>query len=255
MKLIRAVAIVLTITVLAWAGVHYFYSGMKDALTKAVPAKSEEQTSTLQSVGGESSSETEEVVDYQVIVTRNIFKAEEDSGMDEEEGLDEEELEETSLQLVLLGTVTGMEKDARAIIIDKKERKQNLYRIGELVQSAKIRKISRGKVVLEVNGKNEVLIIKDREGGGPQVPGAPRTTSRRTPAVREDVVREPAQVVRPRRRISLRQPRKVTAVAKEEAGIEEPEADMEEGEPQNDIQSVQQEPNEAVETEDNTDTY
>ena len=112
----------------------------------------------------------------------------------------------TSLNLTLLGTVTGNDRDARAIIVDNKEKQQDLYQVGDAVQGAFIESIERGKITLDVNGKKEALLIKERVGGGPGAPSVPRSKPR---LVTEDsAVKNTNRKVpraRPHRRISFRQ--------------------------------------------------
>ena len=107
-------------------------------------------------------------MDFQSIVRRNIFQASLTSGVLEKKVV--EEVVPTKLDLTLLGTVTGKERDARAVIVDNKEKQQDIYRIGDAVQGATLQAISRGEVTLDVNGKKEALFLKDREGGGAAAP-------------------------------------------------------------------------------------
>jgi general secretion pathway protein C len=75
-------------------------------------------------------------------------------------------LEPTSLALTLLGTIAGDEESARAIIFDKKKKNQNIYRVEDTVQGAMIKQILRGKVVLRVDGRDEILyMIEDEKPG------------------------------------------------------------------------------------------
>ena len=68
-----------------------------------------------------------------------------------------EQLESTSLKVSLLGTVTGDDKNAYAVIEEISNRKQGLYRVGDSVQDAIVKMIFREKVVLRVGGKDQVL--------------------------------------------------------------------------------------------------
>jgi len=118
--------------------------------------------------------------DFQIIVTRNIFQASLESVAQKPEEV-VEELAPTSLNLTLLGTVTGNDRDARAIIVDNKEKQQDLYQVGDAVQGAFIESIERGKITLDVNGNKEALLIKEREGGGPGAPNVPQSEPRLVP--------------------------------------------------------------------------
>jgi type II secretory pathway component PulC len=98
--------------------------------------------------------------EYSMIVKRNIFGAAETAtpaspGAEKVEPV--ELLEETKLQLSLLGTIAGDTQSARAFILDQRTRKQGLYRVGDSIQDAMIRQILRGKIVLRHSDKDEVL--------------------------------------------------------------------------------------------------
>lgn len=105
---------------------------------------------------------------FDVIVDRNIFGAAESAaaGVVETPQIQKEDieaLERTTLKIVLLGTVTGPEESARAVIEDSARKVQGLYRVGDAVQNAVIQKIVRGKVVLRVGEKDQVLSMDTPE--------------------------------------------------------------------------------------------
>lgn len=76
----------------------------------------------------------------------------------------------TSLQIVLMGTVTGSEGTERAIILDKAKKKQELFNTGDEVQGALVKEIRRGKVILAQNGREEILDISEAAKMRPRVP-------------------------------------------------------------------------------------
>jgi general secretion pathway protein C len=101
---------------------------------------------------------------YSAVTERNLFQTKTDAG-GRPEKLNIEALEPTDLKLDLLGTITGDKKEAFAVIEDTTTKQQHLFRIGDTVQNATVRMILREKVVLNVNGKDEILKIeKNREG-------------------------------------------------------------------------------------------
>jgi len=108
--------------------------------------------------------------EYTMIVERNIFGATEKAEPPpvEEKVEPIETLEETTLQLSLLGTIAGHAGSARAIILDEKQRSQDIYRVGDTVQGAEIRQILRGKVILRHGEKDEILSMV--EGDEPPSP-------------------------------------------------------------------------------------
>lgn len=87
-----------------------------------------------------------------------------------------DDLEPTALNVALLGTVSGDEKTARAIIQDKAKKSQSLFKEGDTIQNAQIMKILRGKVILKVGEKNQVLIMEEQSTAS--------ASSRRKPSTR-----------------------------------------------------------------------
>jgi general secretion pathway protein C len=100
-----------------------------------------------------------ELSHYQTIIERNLFKTKTETGGGPDK-IDIKTLEPTDLKLNLLGTITGDEKEAYAVIEDLIDKKQDLYRIGDTIQNATVKMILREKVVLNVNGKDEILGIE-----------------------------------------------------------------------------------------------
>jgi general secretion pathway protein C len=101
---------------------------------------------------------------YSAVAERNLFQTKTGTG-GRAEKLDIENLEPTNLKLDLLGTITGDKKEAFAVIEDTATKQQKLFRIGDTIQNATVKMILREKVVLNVNGKDEILKIeKNREG-------------------------------------------------------------------------------------------
>ena len=74
-------------------------------------------------------------------------------------------LKPTSLNILLIGTVFGPEAVAFAVIEEKDKKKQDLYQTGDKIQGAMVKKILREKVVLEVNGKDEILEMEQAKAG------------------------------------------------------------------------------------------
>ncbi len=96
---------------------------------------------------------------YSIINKRNLFNTGKKVKIHVDK-VDINDLKQTKLKLKLLGTVTGNKNKAYAVIDDLKERKQNLYRVGDSLQNATVKLILREKVVLNFNGKDEILGMK-----------------------------------------------------------------------------------------------
>ena len=240
--MIRVLLTMLSLTILVYMGISLWYERVEQGLLALIPAGSEV---VKPADDGSAAVVVHSVLsgDYEVIVSRNIFQALLEVSDSESLLIEDENHEETSLKLVLLGTVVGDEMDARAIILDEQEKKQDLFRIGDSVQNARIRKIGRGKVILDVNGRTEALTIKERKGGGS--PSPPTAVGRRTnQEIRRAAVQKRVPVVRPRRRISFRESRPQLPEAVEEPlePLEVEEGALEEG-----VDEESEEPGEGLE--------
>ena len=225
------------IALLVYAGVTLWYSRVEERLQGQQPVEQKERVPTPVQ------EERQPVVvvaedDYRIILTRNIFKAaleaRDQSGESSQADLDD--LAETKLHLVLLGTVTGGKDDARAIIRDEKTKLEDLYQAGSELQGAIISRISRGKVVLQLNGREEILTIKDPENENQGQNGAPRMESKAagktlSPPGRE--VENKVPEAQPRRRISFRNAAPAAPGAENPASpsLDESQAEMAEKQP------------------------
>ncbi len=96
--------------------------------------------------------------DVRIVLQRRLFGPP-PSGKDTEESVGEsiEDLQTTSLDLVLLGTIIGENEESRAIILEKAKKTQDIYQRGEMVQGAQLKEILRGKIILHFNDKDEIL--------------------------------------------------------------------------------------------------
>ena len=197
----------IVITVLVYVGVQLWYGKVETRLQQQAASKVEQQEQTVEqsdSLPAQTDSSDDAI---QVILSRNIFQAglsSETEGEVERPQSPIDQLARTQLSLSLLGTVTGNSEDTRAIIRDDKTGLEDLYRVGSEIQGATIRSISRGEVVLLVNGREEALVIKEREGGDGNDLG--RVSSRMPVAVGEpeEHLTQPTPKAVPRRRISFR---------------------------------------------------
>ncbi|BCO09787.1 hypothetical protein GF1_21630 [Desulfolithobacter dissulfuricans] len=151
----------LLITTLLYGAVLFFYSRLEQRMQ--VPEAALDQRKKQPGTIVAADAGPVQALDYQLIVQRNIFQAVVNEPLPQKEKDREEPLEATSLKLELLGTVSGNERDARAIIVDEKEKRQDIYHVGDAVQGAIIESIERGKVILRVGKRREVLLLKDRE--------------------------------------------------------------------------------------------
>jgi len=99
---------------------------------------------------------------YSPIIERDLLKTKKNSNKILKDKINLEALKHTDLKLRLWGTVTADDKQtAYAVIEELKVKKQNLYRVGDKVQDATVKMIFREKVVLSINGRDEILEIEE----------------------------------------------------------------------------------------------
>jgi type II secretory pathway component PulC len=145
------------ITILAIGGVEIFYRILFPRFMQInQEPKAQDAGPKIESPA---SSEQKKRPDFQTILKRNLFGAslkETKPAAAEQPAADK--LAATALDISLLGTITGPPNTRRAILMDKKKRVQDIYYQGDTVQGALIKEIQRGKVILSVNGKEELLV-------------------------------------------------------------------------------------------------
>lgn len=150
------------ITIAAYLGVSGIYKLAVARLdyVRPAPSRAEESSSPI-------TPSVHPFSHYREIADRNLFntQAEIQKPPPEPEDTDIASLKKTDLKLKLFGTVTGIPSRSYAVIQDLQKRKQRLYSVGDAVRTATVKQILRNKVVLQVNGENEVLEIEKRQGG------------------------------------------------------------------------------------------
>ncbi len=93
---------------------------------------------------------------YNIITQRNLFRTKIKSEK-KSKPLNIETLKQTDLKLKLWGTVTGENETPYAVIEAQNKKKQNLYRTGDSIQNATVKKILEKRVILNVDGRDEIL--------------------------------------------------------------------------------------------------
>jgi type II secretory pathway component PulC len=114
------------------------------------------------------SSKGKRLEDYGLIASRDVFHTTKEtaktSGKDQDE-----EIKVTELNLQLKGTVVGEGKDSYAFILDKGSKKEEVYYANDFVMGAQILKITKGRVILNVDGKEEALLMVDESRTLPEM--------------------------------------------------------------------------------------
>jgi general secretion pathway protein C len=125
---------------------------------------------------------------YAVIHERDLFHSAKEKVTTKKPGgkskkvvIKEGALEKTPLQVRLRGTVYREKGNSVAIIEDLKTRKQDLYHVGDMILGeAKLIAVSRNKVYLERNGKQEILEVYAKTEEKPSGRRAKRPPARRS---------------------------------------------------------------------------
>lgn len=131
------------------------------------------------------------LLEYAEIASRNIFNSE--SGQDEAGNTAasetaQEPVEDSDLNVVLLGTTVGPPEDTFAVIEDLESREQDLYQVGDTVrEEAEIVRVSRCRVVLNREGSREALECIEPDE---RIPGRARRMVRHTPRSRDAGIRK-----------------------------------------------------------------
>lgn len=147
---------IILITTACYLCVNGFYKLLSGGKGKASSFLSSERKSM---VGDTISESNKPLSHYKNIVSRNLFNTKAVAGKTDTK-LDLEKLKQTDLKLKLWGTVTGQAGSSYAVIEETGNRKQNLFRVGDEIQNATVKAIHREKVVLDVDGRDEVLAME-----------------------------------------------------------------------------------------------
>lgn len=229
------------VTVVVYAMVELFY-GMAVSSFLTID-KSSARVEANNRVEKKDVSELEKYSDYSIITSRNLFQSsaqvnaqDQSSEADPYAGI-----EATKLELVLMGTITGQDGADRAIIYKKRENKQEIFYKGDAIEGALIKRILRGRIILEYQGNDEILDMSEASSVRQQSNSAAQAAV--SPVVpRKKVLSGPSSQV-PRRRVisSGTQARRVApeeitpgegAVGEEQEEYIEPEELAEEGVPE-----------------------
>lgn len=99
---------------------------------------------------------------YRPILQRDLFRTRKETASPvNKTDINLDEMNRTELNLKLWGTVTGDAESSYAVIENTQNRQQNLYRAGDSIENATVKLILRSKVVLAVNGRDEILAMEE----------------------------------------------------------------------------------------------
>jgi len=94
---------------------------------------------------------------YEIIINRDIFKTK--NAAQKEIPEKKKSIKITDLNLKLMGTVVGKERDCFAIIMDGSTKKLGLYHLNDFIQGTRIVGILSDRVILNLEGEEECLLF------------------------------------------------------------------------------------------------
>jgi len=154
-KMITAIRNILFITVVIYLGISIAYKLTIMKLDSTIPIKTGRTRHTPIT-----ERQYRPLSDYKIITERDLLKTTPNQNISIIDQ-DKDKLPKTSLKLKLWGTVTGSIDKAYAIIEKLTTKGQALYRTGDTIETAVVKKILRKKVVLRMDGRDEVLEMED----------------------------------------------------------------------------------------------
>ncbi|MCK9274977.1 MAG: type II secretion system protein GspC [Syntrophales bacterium] len=184
----RIVFILFAITAISYLTVDIFYSVILRTVSSV-----KKQERIVEKSSADRIFNKEPLDAFEIISARNLFgSAEKKEAQEEEAAIDVDELEPTKLKLALLGTVSGSDKFDYAVIEEQGKRNQGLFRVGDIVSDATIKKIMRTRVILRVGDKDEILAMEDQKKERPKTAGGRPAESEvpRKISVDKDVIDE-----------------------------------------------------------------
>ena len=108
--------------------------------------------------------------DYAAISEKDVFRS--SKGATKSAVNEEADIEVTELNLALKGTVVGEGRSSYAVIVDNDSGKEDVYFQDDFVLGARITRITKNKVILNLNGKEEALLMTDQSRALPELGSA-----------------------------------------------------------------------------------
>ena len=116
---------------------------------------------------------------YSSIWEKDIFYTTDESPKEKTESVRLEELTLTSLNCSLIGTITEEDGNGWAIIRDNDDSSEKMVTLGSDVKGARVVRILQDKVIVNIHGRDELLLMDlEEKPAQPSVARATRTSSR-----------------------------------------------------------------------------
>ena len=110
------------------------------------------------------------LTDYAVISEKDVFRSSKVAA--KSAAGEEADIKVTELNLELKGTVVGEGRTSYAVIVDQDTGKEDVYFQDDFVLGARITRITKSKVILDLNGKEEALLMTDESRALPELGSA-----------------------------------------------------------------------------------
>jgi type II secretory pathway component PulC len=183
-----------------WAGVSivatWASSGRTAAADVSVPSK-------MYMPKDRAASKGKRLEDYALITAKDVFHTSKEIA--KTAGKDDEDIKVTDLNLELKGTVVGDGKDSYAFILEKGSKKEEVYYANDYVMGAQILRIMKGRVILNVNGSEEALLMADESrtlpemGSSEEKAGAEAVKPAEQKPAAQGATPPPRRIITPRR--------------------------------------------------------
>ena len=183
--LLRPFLILLAITILSYEAINLFYKIISFPLTNQTATSK----NNISSSGTTDNFQHNQLQDYGIITERNLFlttlKAVSDK--QSEGGLFDSDQKITDFDLK--GTVACNSSFGFIFIEERDTHKQKLYRLGDMIGSAKLIKITRNTATLRSEGREITLKVKATLEG-PLLPNSPGSATPRSMTLSKKIVNE-----------------------------------------------------------------
>ena len=162
-----AVLIVITILMYQCAGIFYKAASLKMIQGRATAsAMPKPETAPVAAA--------EPVDFYKIVPDRNLFGTTDKTLAEKRTGSQTTAARPDIAQILeVRGTVAGDAKYGFAVIENKAEKKQRLYKVGDNVSGARVVRIMRNAIVLKVNDQEQVLRVQETSEKSILSPGRP----------------------------------------------------------------------------------
>ena len=118
-----------------------------------------------------SASKGKRLEDYALIASKDVFHTAKQVAKTGSRG-QAEEIKVTEMNIELKGTVVGEGKESYAFILDKGSKNEEVYYRNDFVMGAQILRIMKGRVILNVDGREEALLMVDESRTLPEMGSA-----------------------------------------------------------------------------------